>query len=123
MKFIRSILFSALCIVSIQAFAADQPVMQVNIVNQSGASIPFSAMSDRYAEIYKKYKSKAERTVWFNAMAGSSTGQVIIMYRYPSMAAWTADMRVVQSPEYQALATEFAQKGFKLDYSSLAVGQ
>jgi len=102
--------------------AAEAPtdVMEVVIIDQTGASEPFAPMFDRFSEVYKAQDSAAVRSMWFNAYAGQQSNVLIVSLRYPSLAAFAADGGVVPSPAYQALAQEFQQKGFRVVSRSLS---
>lgn len=99
---------------------APTDVMEVVIIDGRGASEPFPPMFDRFSAVYDKMDSAGTRSLWFNAYAGQQSNVMIVSIRYPSMAAFADDADVVPSAEYQALAQEFQQKGFRVVSRSLS---
>jgi hypothetical protein len=101
-------------------FAAEAPtdVMEVVVIDVTGASGPFAPLFDRFNAVYKKHKSPARRELWSNYYAGPSTGLAIVTIRYPTFEALAADTTVT-TQEYQAVAQEFQQQGFKVASRSM----
>lgn len=103
------------------AITQEQPSEAIDfvVIDTSEASESYEALFDKFTAFYKKQDSSAERTMWNNVYAGTESGQVILMIRYPNFEAVAQDNPMFDSPEYQALNEEFQAKGFKIKSESL----
>jgi hypothetical protein len=96
-------------------YGAEAPteVVEIVIIDTTGASEPFAPMFDRFSAAYEKHESQGERSLWASVFSGSNTGSQIVYIVYPTLEAFAAD-KTVLSEEYQALGQEFNQKGFRV---------
>jgi hypothetical protein len=102
------------------AFAAEaQAPTQVAVINIVEGPGPFAPFFDRYTAIYKKYGLNVERELWYQGFAGPESGRWVVVVKYADMQEFSKSGTVVDSPEYQALGTEFQQKGFRVESTSL----
>ena len=96
-------------------YGAEAPteVVEVVIIDSTGASEQFAPMFDRFSTVYKKHNSPSERSLWGSVFAGPNTGSQVVYIVYPTLEAFAAD-KTVESADYQALSQEFAEKGFRV---------
>ena len=101
-------------------YAAEAPtqVVEVIVIDSTGASEPYGPLFDRFSTVFKKHNSPADRSLWGSVFSGPNTGAQTVYVIYPTLEAFAAD-KTVESADYQALGQEFLQKGFRITSRSL----
>ena len=115
------VLALAVLVAPIPALAQEAPpdVMEVIVIDPSGADDPYTELHDKFTALYKAHNSKIVRELWFSGYAGPQTGRLVVTIRYPNIAAFAASNELLQTEEYLALVQQFQEKGFVVASRSL----
>ncbi len=98
------------------AVAQDAPAVNNVVFIDTGGDLPkFQELFTRVVAIREKYGSTGTGRVWLATLAGPNTGDVVVVWTYPSMVSMAqTNAKVFPSPEWQQLLADFRAAGMRV---------
>ncbi len=98
------------------AVAQDAPAAENVLFIDTGGDLPkFQELFTRAVAIQEKYGSTGTGRVWLATLAGPNTGNVVVVYTYPSMVSMAqTGAKVFPSPEWQQFIADFRAAGMRV---------